>query len=87
MNLPLIPLDKANHALWTAMMAVVVMMVLSSIGETKQYVLLGAGIASVLVAIGKEVIDFLGYGTCDAKDAFASILGYVLVAIPYWMGQ
>jgi hypothetical protein len=39
------------------------------------------------VAVGKEVVDYLGYGTPDIWDAIFTILGGVAILVLWWMAQ
>lgn len=73
MNLPVIPADKANHAVYGALAA--------SLGGMHS-VAIGAGLCAVL-AIGKEVYDRVSRkGTPDIMDAVWTLAGGALVLAP-----
>lgn len=77
MNLPLLPHDKANHLAYSAAIASVMALV------TPLWV---AAVACVGLALGKELIDYVGQqGTPDAWDAVASIAGGTLVLLPLYV--
>lgn len=65
MKLPLIPQDKANHAIYGF-----VIFMISNIFLNEYYSL---GIVC-LFAIGKEIYDQYDYGGFDYKDVLASII-------------
>lgn len=73
MNLPVIPADKANHAVYGALAA--------SLGSMHS-VAIGAGLCALL-AIGKEVYDRVSRkGTPDIMDAVWTLAGGALVLAP-----
>lgn len=73
MRLPVIALDKANHAVYGAVAA--------SAGGLHS-VAAGASLCAVL-AISKEVYDRAsGKGTPDIKDALSTLAGGALVLLP-----
>jgi uncharacterized membrane protein len=73
MKLPIVPQDKANHALYGA-----VICLLGSFHSIELGVVVG-----VFFAFGKEIYDRVSRrGTPDFLDAVATILGVMLVALP-----
>lgn len=73
MRLPVIALDKANHAVYGALAA--------CLGALHS-VVIGAELCAVL-AIGKEVYDRAsGKGTPDIKDAVWTVAGGAPVLLP-----
>lgn len=79
MNLPVIPLDKANHALYGA--------VIASAGTLLAGPLIGL-VACLFAAIGKELYDMASEtGKADPADTLATLAGGLLVVVPVgvWM--
>lgn len=72
MKLPLIPQDKANHAIYGF-----VIFVLSNIFLNEYYSL---GIVC-LFAIGKEVYDQYDYGGFDIVDAISTIIPALILTL------
>jgi len=66
-KLPIIPEDKANHAIWGAL-----------IGTSALLIGGYACIPVLAVAIGKEVYDHFHGGTVELNDIIATTLGGVL---------
>ena len=74
MKLPVIPLDKANHALYGA--------VIASVGSLLAGPILGL-VACLFAAIGKELYDMTtGRGEHSPVDALATLGGGLLVVVP-----
>lgn len=77
MNLPLVPLDKANHFIYGAIAA--------SLGGLHS-VALGA-LLCVAIAVAKEVYDKRsGKGNPEVLDAVATIAGGAVVLLPLVWG-
>jgi hypothetical protein len=73
MNLPTLPADKANHAIYGAALA--------CIGGFHS-VLAGA-LLCVAFSVGKEIYDFVSKkGTPEPLDAAATLVGGALVLLP-----
>lgn len=72
--LPLLPHDKANHAVYGA--------AIFAAGHLAAGPVAGAALC-VLLAVGKELRDRLSRrGTPDALDALATVAGGALAAVP-----
>jgi uncharacterized membrane protein YhiD involved in acid resistance len=69
MNLPVIPADKANHAIYGAFITLVGLLVNPIV----------AAALCVLLAVGKEVYDRKHGGTVDPMDVVATAAGGVTV--------
>ena len=79
MNLPTLPPDKANHALYGA--------VIASVGALLAGPLIGL-VACLFAAIGKELYDMASKtGKADPVDVLATLAGGLLVVVPVgvWM--
>ena len=79
MKLPVIPLDKANHALYGT--------VIASVGTLLAGPIFGL-VACLFSAIGKELYDMTtGTGEHSIADASATLAGGLLVVVPVgvWM--
>ena len=79
MSLPIIPLDKANHALYGA--------VIASVGTLLAGPLVGI-VLCLFAAIGKELYDRAHKtGKADLVDALSTLAGGLLVVVPVgaWM--
>lgn len=73
--LPILPQDKANHAVYGAAIACAGLLAHS---------LTAAAIFVCLAAVGKEVIDWVSkQGTPDPMDALVTIAGGGLVLAPW----
>ena len=74
MNLPQLPQDKANHALYCAVICTALMLVLP---------LVGAVAITFLIAAAKELIHdlYLGKGKASWSDMAANLLGAFLPAV------
>jgi hypothetical protein len=72
MNLPLIPLDKANHFIYGFGIYFIINLILSN------YWSLGV---VILFALGKEIKDQIVYKGFDYKDFLISIIPAVLLFI------
>lgn len=72
MKLPLIPQDKANHAIYGF-----VIFVLSNIFLNEYYSL----VIVCLFAIGKEVYDQYDYGGFDIVDAISTIIPALILTL------
>lgn len=77
MKLPVMPADKANHAVYGA--------VLASLGMLWNP-LFAFGLVMVF-GLGKEVVDLVRKtGNPEGEDAAATIFGGLVVLFPYLMG-
>lgn len=75
MNLPVLPQDKANHAVYGAVIAAIVSLV-------------GLPLALLVVAgfaIGKEVYDWRQNKPYEVMDAVATVCGGLLVLAPQFI--
>lgn len=72
MNLPLIPLDKANHFLYGFFIYVFASMFVSS------HIALGIVFG---IALGKEVKDYIVYKGGDLADLFFTIMPGLIIII------
>lgn len=73
MNLPLVPLDKANHFIYGAIAA--------SLGGLHSVAI--GGLLCVLVAVAKEIYDKRsGKGDPEVLDVVATVLGGAVVLLP-----
>lgn len=79
MNLPIIPADKANHAVYGAAIACA--------GAVVAGPLIGA-LLCVMAALGKEIYDRAsGRGTTELPDVFWTLAGGALVIAPLALGS
>lgn len=77
MTLPILPQDKANHAVYGG--------VLTCLGAVLVGPVTGAALC-LLFAIGKEFYDRLsGKGTPELLDALYTVAGGALVLAPGWV--
>ena len=77
MNLPVLPQDKANHAIYGAVIAAIVSVV-------------GLPLALLVVAgfaIGKEVYDWRQNKQPEMLDAVATVCGGLLVLAPQFINR
>ena len=75
MNLPVLPQDKANHAVYGAVIAAIVSLV-------------GLPLALLVVAgfaLGKEVYDWRQNKQPEVMDALATVCGGLLVLAPQFI--
>jgi formiminotetrahydrofolate cyclodeaminase len=77
MNLPVLPQDKANHAVYGAVIAAIV-----SIVSLPLALLVVAGFA-----IGKEVYDWRQNKPYEVLDAVATVCGGLLVLAPQFINR
>lgn len=70
MNLPLIPVDKANHFIYGFVIFFAANLFLSS---------LIALIIVLVFGIGKEVYDYKSYGKFDIADTLATVIPAVML--------
>ena len=83
MPLPLIPHDKALHATYGALLALIGALCALAVGQP---LWLGALALAVLFAVGKEVYDRTSRrGTPDALDAVATVAGALPAVIVGWL--
>ncbi len=83
MNLPQLAQDKANHALYGALIAALVLVAALAAGRPLLPACAVAAIVTAVAAILKEVIDRRsGKGTPEGRDALATIGGAVLSLAP-----
>ena len=74
MQLPLIPLDKANHIIYGIVIYIICNLLLNN--------LMSLGIV-VLFGLGKEIYDYKSYGKFDTLDLLATIIGALTLTITY----
>lgn len=74
MQLPLIPLDKANHIIYGIVIYIICNLALNN--------LMSLGIV-VLFGLGKEIYDYKSYGKFDTIDLLATIIGALTLTITY----
>ena len=94
MSLPMLPQDKANHVVYGAVTALVVILACWLVGNP--HWLLASLIAVVIVAIGKEAVDRLRNAKAEEAglppkhgvewmDVVATLAGGLMVVLPCLM--
>lgn len=86
MRLPLVPIDKANHAIWTAAGVLPLMALGRYLQLSPALIVSGTGLLALLVAGAKEWLDSRGHGTPEAWDVVAGMSGWAFLAAAYLLG-
>jgi hypothetical protein len=87
MRLPLVPYDKAQHVIYGAGLALVLIALGTVAGLPAGLVFAASGLVCIGAAVAKERWDARGHGTPEVADVWASVAGWAGIAAAYLLGR